>query len=65
MSCSTIDEQGSFARRVTHLRNYLDAYRQGDLVYPSGRLVHIKGPIRSPFGVELTLWPAAASFSPT
>jgi predicted nucleotidyltransferase len=45
---STVDEPSVFARRITHLRSYLGAYtgafRTGDVVYLSGRLVHIKDP---------------------
>ncbi|WP_437105195.1 hypothetical protein [Streptomyces sp. enrichment culture] len=64
---STVDEPSVFARRITHLRSYLGAYtgafRTGDLVYLSGRLVHIQGPgAHNGFGIELTPWSAAESF---
>jgi predicted nucleotidyltransferase len=64
---STIDEPAIFARRISHLRSYLGAYtgafRTGDTVYLSGRLVHIQGPgSHSGFGIELTPWTAAESF---
>ncbi|NUK23687.1 hypothetical protein HRW08_13550 [Streptomyces lunaelactis] len=64
---STIDEADVFARRITHLRSYLGAYtgafRQGDTVHLSGRLVHIQGPGRlDGFGIELTPWSATTSF---
>jgi predicted nucleotidyltransferase len=64
---STIDEPEVFARRITHLRSYLGAYtgafRQGDTVHLSGRLVHIQdaaGP--GGFGIELTPWSATESY---
>jgi predicted nucleotidyltransferase len=64
---STIDEAEAFARRITHLRSYLGAYtgafREGDTVQLSGRLVHIQGPgLLDGFGIELTPWSAATSF---
>ncbi|MEJ8653595.1 hypothetical protein WKI65_37525 [Streptomyces sp. MS1.AVA.3] len=64
---STIDEADVFARRITQMRSYLGAYtgafREGDVVYLSGRLVHVHGPDQdSTFGIELTPWSAAESF---
>jgi predicted nucleotidyltransferase len=63
---STVDEPHVFARRITQLRSYLGAYtgafRTGDTVYLSGRLVHIQESGRSTFGIELTPWSAAESF---
>ncbi|MER5302145.1 hypothetical protein ABT039_22180 [Streptomyces lasiicapitis] len=64
---STIDESAVFARRITQLRSYLGAYtgafREGDTVYLSGRLVHVQGPDgRGGFGIELTPWSAAESY---
>ncbi|MEU9774557.1 hypothetical protein [Streptomyces sp. NPDC047968] len=64
---STIDEPAIFARRISHLRSYLGAYtgafRTGDTVYLSGRLVHIQGPGNlDGFGIELTPWSATESF---
>ncbi|AZS76145.1 hypothetical protein DDE74_39620 [Streptomyces lydicus] len=64
---STIDEPTTFARRITQMRSYLGAYtgafREGDVVYLSGRLVHLHGPgEHSTFGIELTPWSAAESF---
>ncbi|MEV7470896.1 hypothetical protein AB0O20_30980 [Streptomyces kronopolitis] len=64
---STIDEAETFARRITQVRSYLGAYtgafRTGDTVYLSGRLVHVHGPgAKSTFGIELTPWSAAESF---
>lgn len=64
---STIDEATTFARRITQMRSYLGAYtgafREGDVVYLSGRLVHLQGPGgRSTFGIELTPWSATESF---
>ncbi|WP_272263806.1 hypothetical protein [Streptomyces xanthophaeus] len=64
---STVDEPSVFARRITHLRSYLSAYtgafRTGDVVYLSGRLVHTQGPdAHSGFDIELNPWSAAESF---
>ncbi|MDQ0847488.1 hypothetical protein [Streptomyces sp. V1I6] len=64
---STIDEAEVFARRITHLRSYLGAYtgafRKGDTVHLSGRLVHIQGPGQlGGFGIELTPWSATESY---
>ncbi|MER5969435.1 nucleotidyltransferase domain-containing protein [Streptomyces sp. NPDC002055] len=64
---STIDEPEVFARRITHLRSYLGAYtgafREGDTVHISGRLVHIQGPKGAGgFGIELTPWSATESY---
>ncbi|WP_244229935.1 nucleotidyltransferase domain-containing protein [Kitasatospora albolonga] len=48
VTASTIDEPEVFARRITRLRGYLGAYtgafREGDTVYLSGRLVHTGAP---------------------
>ncbi|PJN34463.1 hypothetical protein CG747_39650 [Streptomyces sp. CB02959] len=42
---------------------YTGAFRKGDVVYLSGRLVHLHGPgAASAFGIELTPWSAAESF---
>lgn len=63
---STVDEPGIFARRITHLRSYLGAYtgafREGDTVYLSGKLVHMQGGDLSGFGIELTPWTATESY---
>ncbi|MBV2355987.1 hypothetical protein KUM39_16665 [Streptomyces sp. J2-1] len=64
---STLDEADVFARRITHLRSYLGAYtgafRQGDTVHLSGRLVHTQGPTGTfGFGIELTPWSATESY---
>ncbi|MGW6605593.1 hypothetical protein [Streptomyces sp. NPDC055036] len=64
---STVDEPATFARRISHLRSYLGAYtgafRTGDTVYLSGRLVHIQAPgSHNGFGIELTPWTATESF---
>ncbi|MEW1761102.1 nucleotidyltransferase domain-containing protein [Streptomyces cyaneofuscatus] len=64
---STIDEAEVFARRITHLRSYLGAYtgafREGDTVHLSGRLVHTlgRGGIGG-FAIELTPWSATESY---
>ncbi|WP_308299834.1 hypothetical protein [Streptomyces sp. CJ_13] len=66
---STVDDPEIFARRITHMRSYLGAYtgafRTGDTVYLSGKLVHTKDGPRSGFGIELTPWTAAESYLAT
>ncbi|MFI8515951.1 hypothetical protein ACIGHB_33010 [Streptomyces sp. NPDC085460] len=66
---STVDDPEIFARRITHMRSYLGAYtgafRTGDTVYLSGRLVHTTDGPRSGFGIELTPWTAAESYLAT
>ncbi|MGW8558045.1 class I SAM-dependent methyltransferase [Streptomyces tubercidicus] len=67
---STIDEPTTFARRITQMRCYLGAYtgafREGDVVYLSGRLVHLHGPgDHNTFGIELTPGPPPSPSSPT
>ncbi|WP_051875155.1 hypothetical protein [Streptomyces exfoliatus] len=66
---STVDDPEIFARRITHMRSYLGAYtgafRTGDAVYLSGKLVHTKDGPRSGFGIELTPWTAAESYLAT
>ena len=63
---STIDEPDSFARRITHMRSYLGAYtgafRAGDTVHLSGKLVHTQDGARSGFGIELTPWNVGGSY---
>lgn len=63
---STVDEPESLARRVTHVRSYLGAYtgafRAGDMVHLSGKLVYTSDDDRSGFGIELTPWSAAESY---
>ncbi|MFB6784833.1 hypothetical protein ACFCX0_48310 [Streptomyces sp. NPDC056352] len=63
---STIDEAHVFARHITHLRSYLgaytDAFRQGDTVHLSRRLVHIQGPTAGGFGIGRTPWSATESY---
>lgn len=63
---STVDEPDSFARKITHMRSYLGAYtgafRAGDLVHLSGRLVYIDDVRRSGFGIELTPWSVNESY---
>jgi hypothetical protein len=63
---STIDEPDSFARRITQMRSYLGAYtgafRAGDTVHLSGKLVHTQDGARSGFGIELTPWNVRGSY---
>lgn len=63
---ATIDEPGPFARRITHMRSYLGAYtgafRSGDTVHLSGKLVHTQDGDRSGFGIELTPWSVSGSY---
>jgi predicted nucleotidyltransferase len=61
---STIDEAAAFSHRITLLRSYLGAYtgafRRGDAVHLSGRLVHLQGPgPATTYGIELTPWSTA------
>ncbi|MER5757689.1 hypothetical protein [Streptomyces sp. NPDC002082] len=63
---STVDDPEVFARRITHMRSYLGAYtgafRTGDVVYLSGKLVHMRSEGHSGFGIELTPWTDAESY---
>lgn len=63
---ATVDDPQSFASRVHYLRSYLGAYtgafRSGDVVHVSGKLVHLLDGERSAFGVELTPWSASRSY---
>ncbi|MBB5980159.1 nucleotidyltransferase domain-containing protein [Kribbella solani] len=63
---SSIDEPGSFARRIGFVRSYLGAYtgafRAGDTVHLSGKLVHTQGGILNGFGIELTPWNVSALY---
>ncbi|MGW2406042.1 nucleotidyltransferase domain-containing protein [Streptomyces sp. NPDC001739] len=63
---STVDEPASFAHRITHMRSYLGAYtgafRSGDTVHLSGKLVHTQDGKRSGFGIELTPWTVSNSY---
>lgn len=63
---STVDEPGTFIHRITHMRSYLGAYtgafRTGDTVYLSGKLVHIQDGDYGAFGIELTPWNVSTSY---
>ncbi|MGH3972488.1 MAG: hypothetical protein ACRDS9_04070, partial [Pseudonocardiaceae bacterium] len=63
---ATIDEPETFARRITYLRSYLGAYtgafRSGDTVYLSGKLVHLQDGVHGDFGIELTPWNVSKSY---
>ncbi|MFB7517224.1 hypothetical protein [Streptomyces sp. NPDC056144] len=63
---ATVDDPEVFARRITHVRSYLGAYtgafRTGDVVYLSGKLVHMRTGDVSGFGIELTPWTDAESY---
>ncbi len=63
---STMDEPDSFAPRITHMRSYLGAYtgafRTGDTVHLSGKLVHSKGGNHEGFGIEMTPWNASGTY---
>lgn len=63
---STVDEPGTFARRITHMRSYLGAYtgafRVGDTVHVTGKLVHIQDGDYGTFGIELTPWNVSTSY---
>ena len=66
---STVDDAERFAPRITHMRSYLGAYtgafREGDTVFLSGKLVHALGSPHEGFGVELTPWTATESYLAT
>ncbi|MFC7650334.1 hypothetical protein ACFQX6_65880 [Streptosporangium lutulentum] len=66
---STVDEPESFARKITHMRSYLGAYtgafRTGDIVHLSGKLVHTHDGTHSGFGIELTPWSVTESYLAT
>jgi uncharacterized protein len=63
---STVDEPGTFVRRITQMRSYLGAYtgafRAGDSVYITGKLVHIQDGDCGTFGIELTPWNVSTSY---
>ncbi len=63
---STVDEPEAFARRITYLRSYLGAYtgafRSGDTVHLSGKLVHLQDGVHGGFGIELTPWSVSKSY---
>ncbi|MET9782344.1 hypothetical protein ABZY32_14840 [Nocardiopsis alba] len=63
---ATVDDPHSFADRVLYLRSYLGAYtgafRSGDVVYVTGKLVHLHDDERNAFGVELTPWSVSRSY---
>jgi len=63
---STVDEPATFATRITCLRSYLGAYtgafRAGDTVHVSGKLVHLQDGNHSTFGIELTPWSVSTSY---
>jgi uncharacterized protein len=63
---STVDDPDAFARRITQMRSYLGAYtgafRTGDTVYVTGKLVHVQDGDCSTFGIELTPWNVSASY---
>lgn len=57
---ATVDDPGRLAPRITrvfsHLGAYTGAFRTGDRLYLSGRLVHFGHEHRSGFGISLTPW---------
>lgn len=57
---STVDDPQRLTAHVTHVFSHLGAYtgafRTGDRLYLSGRLVHFHNGDRSGFGVSLTPW---------
>jgi uncharacterized protein len=63
---STFDEPDRFAPRITQLRSYLGAYtgafRTGDTVHVTGKLVHLHDGHHATFGVELTPWNTGTSY---
>lgn len=63
---STVDDPEDFASRITYLRSYLGAYtgafRAGDTVHISGKLVYLHDADDSGFGIELTPWSVSRSY---
>ncbi|MEU5836334.1 nucleotidyltransferase domain-containing protein [Streptomyces diacarni] len=63
---STVDDASVFAERITRLRSYLGAYtgafREGDTVHLSGRLIHLNQPGGDTFAIELTPWSVTEGF---
>jgi predicted nucleotidyltransferase len=62
---ATVDEPETFVDRITCLRSYLGAYtgafREGDTVHLTGKLVHLQNGDHSTFGIELTPWNVSKS----
>lgn len=44
------------------MRSYLGAFRAGDSVYITGKLVHIQDGDCGTFGIELTPWNVSTSY---
>ncbi|OLE20373.1 MAG: hypothetical protein AUG49_25205, partial [Catenulispora sp. 13_1_20CM_3_70_7] len=63
---ATVDEPETFVDRITVLRSYLGAYtgafREGDTVHVSGKLVHLQDGDAGTFGIELTPWNVGKSY---
>ena len=63
---ATVDDPDAFVQRITQMRSYLGAYtgafRTGDTVYVTGKLVHVQDGDYSTFGIELTPWNVSASY---
>ena len=63
---ATVDDPDTFAWRITQMRSYLGAYtgafRAGDTVHVTCKLVHIHDGDSSTFGVELTPWNVSTSY---
>lgn len=63
---ATVDEPETFVDRITVLRSYLGAYtgafRDGDTVHVSGKLVHLQDGDHGTFGIELTPWNVGKSY---
>jgi uncharacterized protein len=63
---ATVDEPEAFAHRITYLRSYLGpytgAFRQGDTVHVSSKLVHLQDGDHGAFGIELTPWSVSKSY---
>jgi len=63
---ATVDEPETFIDRITCLRSYLGAYtgafREGDTVHLTGKLVHLQDGDHTTFGIELTPWNVSKSY---
>lgn len=64
---ATVDEPDSISKRIRYMFSYLGAYtgafRSGDLVHLTGKLVHVQNENNSDLGIELTPWSTSGSHS--
>ncbi|TQN32215.1 hypothetical protein FHX37_2165 [Haloactinospora alba] len=66
---STVDDPAWLTARVTHIFSHLGAhtgaFRAGDRIHLSGRLVHFRNDNRSGFGISLTPWSVQGDYRAT